>query len=77
MAGINTSALIRQKKSDKMISIANERIKGKAEMNNTEKPSITEKALMLIPLPTPVMALLMAVAVSSCCSISRRIRQNK
>jgi len=60
IAGIKIKALIRQSIKESMIRNPKERTRGKAEKNKTEKPSITAKALITIPLPMVFRAILMA-----------------
>lgn len=60
IAGTKINAEIRHKNIETMIRNAKDRIKGKADKNNTEKPTITEKALIIIPLPVVFKLMLIA-----------------
>ena len=51
-AGIRTKAQTRHTAIDSMMSRAKDRMIGKAEKNRTANPMITDRALMVIPLPT-------------------------
>ena len=61
MEGMSIRAQRRQRNRERMISRANDLIRGNAEKRSTENPSITEKALMAIPRPVAVNIFLMAV----------------
>ena len=58
--GININAHIKQSKSDIIMRNAKDRIKGKADRNNIEKPTITENAFMVIPIPVVVKLVVIA-----------------
>ena len=70
MAGIKTNAQIRQRNMERMISTANIFRYGNAEKNSTEKPIITENALITMPRPVVVSATLVASEIDFPSSIS-------
>jgi len=53
-AGMSSRAHSRHNTIELIIRKANERINGNDEMKSTENPAITERALMVIPLPVLV-----------------------
>jgi hypothetical protein len=61
-AGMSSNAQSRHNKIELIIRKANERISGKDEMKRIENPAITDRALIVIPLPVLVILVITALS---------------
>jgi len=77
IAGISNNALIRQEKIETTTNTPKKRRGAKLEKINTEKPTITEKALNTIPRPVVFSVTIIACFISATLAYSSLYRHKK